>query len=139
MSDIDQHFIDSYRTAEYRVYGSLPMTLQIDVASPSLRSLHRLAGVAQSAFITASNPYSDIVEDSINHQQQQSLAADLSGIGLQYIDAEGVDPIEEWQREAGYWVLDCSLEQVSALGKVYRQNAVVWAGDDAVPRLILLR
>jgi hypothetical protein len=36
-------------------------------------------------------------------------------------------------------VFGLSLEEGMALSREWEQNAIVWAGDNTVPRLILLR
>jgi hypothetical protein len=36
-------------------------------------------------------------------------------------------------------VLGLDLDTSCALGREFHQNAIVWAGEDAVPSLILLR
>jgi hypothetical protein len=50
----------------------------------------------------------------------------------------GHDTNSDW-REASVLALDVSLELGSQYGTIYGQNAIVWAGADAVPKLVLLR
>jgi len=41
--------------------------------------------------------------------------------------------------EKSFFALGVDLETAKNLGICYQQNAIVWAGADAVPKLILLR
>lgn len=57
----------------------------------------------------------------------------------QIIEGEGIDPSGAWGAEKSFLVLGLDLETAEALGREFGQNAVVWFGADAIPRLILLR
>jgi hypothetical protein len=55
------------------------------------------------------------------------------------IDGESSDSIGTWPGEKSFLVLGLDLETAIRLGREFRQNALVWADEDAIPRLILLR
>lgn len=57
----------------------------------------------------------------------------------QIINGEGRDPTGAWPAEKNFLALGLDLETSMLLGREFCQNAVVWAGKDAIPRLILLR
>ena len=44
----------------------------------------------------------------------------------------------EWESEDSFLVLGISLEGAQELGAAYGQNAIVWCGEDAIPKLVLL-
>ncbi|WP_042883899.1 DUF3293 domain-containing protein [Cupriavidus necator] len=136
---IDDATLRAYRETHYRVRGDMPMTLRIDQASVPLAALHRAHGVASSAFITAANPFSQRCDDAANLRRQQALAQDVAQMGLRAIDAAGEHPSNGWPAEPSLLVPGLSLEEARRLGEKYEQNAVVWSGADAVPRLVLLR
>ncbi|WP_454734649.1 DUF3293 domain-containing protein [Cupriavidus necator] len=136
---IDDATLRAYRETQYRVLGDMPMTLRIDQASPRLAALHRAHGVASSAFITAANPFSQRCDDAANARRQQALAQDVARMGWRAIDAAGEHPSNGWPAEPSLLVPGLSLEDARRLGEKYEQNAVVWSGADAVPRLVLLR
>jgi hypothetical protein len=48
------------------------------------------------------------------------------------------DPTGYWPDEHGFLVMGWSLRAIKALGHTLRQNAVLWVGKDAVPKLLLL-
>nr|WP_218959681.1 DUF3293 domain-containing protein [Cupriavidus sp. IK-TO18] len=131
--------MQAYRETHYRVLGGTPMTLRVDQASAPLATLHQALGVACSGFITAANPFSQRCDDNANAARQQALAQDLAQMGLRAIEAAGEHPANGWPAEPSFLVPGLSLEGARSLGGKYGQNAVVWSGADAVPRLVLLR
>ncbi|WP_454719494.1 MULTISPECIES: DUF3293 domain-containing protein [Cupriavidus] len=143
-SRIDPALIQAYLETRYHVRGNAPLTLAIGVPSPALAALHAAAGVDCSAFVTAWNPYSRPQPDPAanarrNAARQQRLARELAGLGLAAIDGIGQHPSGGWPGEESLLVLGLALDAARALGARHGQNAIVWSGADAVPRLILLR
>lgn len=138
-SAIDDATLRAYRETEYRVHGEAPLTLKVDQRSAPLAALHARLHVASSAFITAANPFSQPCDASHNDARQQALADELAQLGFSAIPGIGQHPDNGWPGEPSFLVLGISLDTASALGTKYGQNAIVWSGADAVPRLILLR
>ena len=132
--------VQAYRETDYRVHGKTPLTLKVGIASPALAELHKAAGVTTSAFITACNPLSHMLDDTANAQRQSALTNKLEQHSLNFIDGIGQHPTNnEWPGEASFLVLDLSLEDAKVLGVQLEQNAIIWCGPNAVPQLILLR
>lgn len=138
-SHIDPRLIQAYLETEYRVLGDSSMVLHPDVFSPELAMLHQAVAVDCSAFITAYNACSQPTEAAVNRQQQARLAGVLAARGLSTIDAMGVHPAGRWPGEPSLLVPGMSLEDARQVGTQFDQNAVVWSGAGAIPRLILLR
>ncbi|MCY1197662.1 hypothetical protein D9M68_58360 [compost metagenome] len=138
-SAIPQDVIQAYLETHYHVRGNAPATLKVGEANPVLSDLHGVAGVACSAYITACNPFSEEQEPARNAELQQALAETLRQRGLRHIDGIGQHPSNGWPGEASYLVLGLGLDDARALGTQLGQNAIVWSGADAVPRLVLLR
>ena len=67
------------------------------------------------------------------------LAAALRSLGLPFFDGLGQHPSNGWQGEASFLALGATRDQACDLGTRFEQNAIVWAGADVVPRLVLLR
>jgi hypothetical protein len=65
---------------------------------------------------------------------QQILAA-----GLVAIPGIGQHPTGSWPGEPSYLVPGLARAAALELGRQFAQNALIWAGDDAVPELILLK
>ncbi len=139
--------IAAYRSTEYRVaakakFGSGTITLRIDEYSEPLSRLFAASGHQCAAFITACNPF------SAPRSLKENLAAcarlrdklDRHTAGtVRILEGEGYDPYGVWPPEKSFLVLGLNLEASHALGGEFRQNAIVWAGPDAIPGLVLLR
>lgn len=138
-SKIDPATLQAYLQTEYRVLGGVPAVLRIGMPCPDLAVLHRAHQTNCSTFLTACNPHGQVVSDQVNARRQQSLVAALSALGLTAIPGIGVHPNGEWRGEASYLVPGLGREAAQGLGRQFEQNAIVWAGEDAQPQLLLLR
>jgi hypothetical protein len=136
---IDPKRIEAYRQAEYRVLGDPGMVLRIDAVSAALAGLHRALNVDGSALITVCNPFGQATAVEINRARQALLVGELASRDLPAIATIGVDPAGLWPDEPGFLVPGMSQQEARHTGARYAQNAVVWSGADATPRLILLR
>ena len=115
-----------------------PVVLKIDTASPALHALHRRHGVDCSCFITACNPFSQRLDEHTNLRRQEALEAELRQRSLTFLPGAGRHPVNGWPAEPSFLVLGLALEAAKNLGCHYEQSAIVWAGADAVPRLVIL-
>jgi hypothetical protein len=115
-----------------------PVVLKIDTASPALHALHRRHAVDCSCFITACNPFSQRLGEQTNLRRQEMLAAELRSRSLAFLPGTGRHLANGWPAEPSFLVLGLELEAAKNLGRHYEQNAIVWAGADAVPRLVIL-
>ncbi|MBN3762095.1 DUF3293 domain-containing protein [Burkholderia sp. Ac-20365] len=138
-SRIPRATIEAYLETHYQVHGSMPVALKIGEANTTLAAIHEMNGVQSSAFVTACNPFSELLDDATNSDRQRMLAGELMQSGWRFIDGTGEHPSNDWPGEASFLVLGVSLEEATALGVGFGQNAVVWSGIDAVPQLVLLR
>ena len=137
----------AYRTTDYVVQvvqergeggGEHSLVLRVDIASQELRALHRRYGVDCSCFITACNPFSQRSDEQTNLRRQEALAAELRRRSLTFLPGEGRHPSNGWPPEPSFLVLGLALEASKNLGRHFEQNAIVWVGADAVPRLVNL-
>jgi Protein of unknown function (DUF3293) len=139
ISAIDPETLQAYRETDYRVLGDLPLTLHVDAVCPELLLLHARYQVRCSAFITACNPLGRSAAAPVNAQHQQALLAQLSRRKLVAIPGIGEHPTNQWPGEPSFLVPGVARRTAQALGRQFEQNAIVWSGLDAVPKLILLR
>lgn len=136
---LDPALIRAYQETDYRVGGERPFVLHIDLPSIDLQALYRQTRVDRAAFLTACNPGSARSSDAENEARQSELACILDGMHLAYIDGMGLHPRGGWDGEPSFLVLGMSREDACAVGRRFGQNAVVWCGSDAMPRLLLLK
>lgn len=131
--------INAYLATDYKVIAAEPFVLNIGRVSPELARWLKLNRTDSAAFITAWNPFGELVSDSENRAAQQRLLAEIKTLGLRYLDGEGRDPSGRWPGESSFLVFGISLEVAKKLAGQFRQNGFVYAGSDATPRLVLLR
>lgn len=139
MSDIHQDLIKAYEGTEFRVLEPTPFTLRIGVHAPELGALYADLNVTSAGFLTAWNPFSTETSQAENRVAQLKLIRILSLNGFPTLNAFGVDPSGAWPGEDSVFVPGLELDEAKAIGIKFGQNAVVWAGLDAVPQLVLLR
>jgi hypothetical protein len=138
-----EEVIASYRAAHYCIEpaGIPAVILRIGERSAGLASLYGKLGVDSIAFLTASNPLGVALRDADNAVALKALCADVHAMGLALmpgVTRDG-DPASGWPGEESIAILGISRDAACRLGNRYQQNAVVWAGSDAVPELIRLR
>ncbi len=139
-SEIPADLIDSYRTADYRAgSGSAAISLRIDQYSEALSQLLAGSGRQCAVFITACNPGSQPQSPAANQAVHARLREELNRHTDQIIEGTGSDPSGTWPPEPSLLALGVDLTTAQVLGRQFGQNAVVWAGADAIPRLMLLR
>ena len=137
-SPISPDLAKAYADADYHVADSnANFTMHPGKYSPELMSLHLGNKVSSSAFLTAHNPFSNIVTDAKNTDAQRALEAELTGLGFTFLNGYGCDGDGAWPKEVSLLVLGIDFETAQAITIRYGQNAFLFATEDAVPRLIL--
>jgi hypothetical protein len=130
---------DAYQATHYRADAAPPVVLRIGEPSARLRELHARWGVDASVFVTAFNPESRSLDEAENARRHEALREEIDRRGLRCLEGAGQHPTNGWPPERSFLVLGVDLDEAREWGARWQQNAVVWAGADAVPRLILLR
>ncbi|MCG3775935.1 MAG: hypothetical protein JW395_2783 [Nitrospira sp.] len=138
-SVIDPSTIAAYKETDYNVDASSPFVLRVDEACKELEIHFKKARVDCCAYITAVNPFSKNLDEASNAGRQADLERELKHRCLAFIPGIGQHPSNQWPGEPSFLVLGLSLEAAKTMGRKYEQNALVWAGPDMTPRLILLR
>lgn len=130
--------VAAYRATQYRIGGPEPFTLKIGTKSDALLQLYRKTGQTCSVFITAFNPFGQAQSAEANEAAHSRLGEHLRALSRHVIEGTGY-PSGDWPHELSYFALGISEGAARDLGHRFDQDAVVWAGADAVPRLLLLR
>ncbi len=136
---IDPQTLRAYRETDYRVLTDTPFIMHIDEICHSLAAVHAQYGVSCSTFITACNPFSQALDTQHNLCRQTGLGLILEDMGIPWLHGLGIHPAGTWPGEDSFLALGVELAPACALGRRFEQNAIVWAGADTVPQLILLR
>lgn len=139
MTTIPSDLVEAYVATDFTVLEPCPFTLRVGRRSTELAKVYTRMAVSSAGYLTAWNPYSATTSAQENATAQQSLIRSLSIEGYPTLKALGVDPSGAWPGEDSVLVPGLGLERAKSFGIEFGQNAIVWAGDDAVPRLVLLR
>ncbi len=132
--------VRAYEATDYRLgHSDQDIVLTINKRSERLAALFAANGVSFGAFITAFNPRGAIQSDAANARGHAELASKLQELGVNAIEGSGSEEGSEWPAEKSYFALGLDLETAKAIGTHFDQDAIVWVGQDAVPKLILLR
>lgn len=139
-STVSKDKIAAYRATHYRVgAGADGFILRVGQHSPELARRYRSSDRNCSLFITAFNPFGQAQSEAANEAAHAQLGKDLRTISPCVVDGEGTDPMGLWPPEKSYFALGIDDEAARILAERWRQDAVVWAGEDAMPKLILAR
>jgi hypothetical protein len=146
-STLPESLIRAYRETHYKVFAAtgteaIAFTLLTDQVCVELSAAHRRHGADCSAYITACNPYSQSLRPDENAKRQGELARELRSRDLAFDEGVGHHPSNGWEGglgEPSYLVYGLGLDAAKAFARQFEQNAFVFSGIDAVPRLILLR
>lgn len=132
--------IAAYRATHFCVNSvAPPFILKVDEPNADLASCHARHGVNCSAFITAWNPGSQPTAHDDNQVAQQRLEARLHAGHYLLLGGLGIDPSGQWEGEESLLVLGIDRQRACDIGRECRQHGIVWAGADAVPRLVMLQ
>lgn len=139
-SVIAHDLIASYCDTHYQIgTGFDSISLRIDQYSESLAKLLIVSERPYAAIIGAYNPYSQQLSDEENSAAHESLRDYLNRHSYTMIESSNIDPTDMWPAEKSFFVSGLDLNTARSLGQQFNQNAIVWIGSDAIPRLILLR
>jgi hypothetical protein len=127
----------AYRHTTYRVF--LPggcCELRVGTVSELLRDWLQNARADGFALLTAHNPGSRQCPAEENAARQAELECELLEAGFEPYAAESVADDALWPVEEGCFVTDLPLDDALALAEDYGQNALLFGGADACPRLV---
>jgi len=131
--------VAAYRAARYHVSGAAePFDLTLDTPSRALDACHRAHGVECSAFLTAFNPGSRPTTSAANAAAAARLTQRLQDLGYSLLAGFGADPGGTWPAEESVLALGLEREAAARIAREFGQAAMLHAGQDAIPRLVLL-
>jgi hypothetical protein len=91
------------------------------------------------AFITAWNPFGKSQSAEANAYWDRELKRYLSVRGFAFLTREGRGEIGEWPPESGMLVFGLSRAQAASIGRLFRQNAIVYVPLGRPAELVMLR
>lgn len=84
MIAIDEELLKAYTDARFCIYSEPALTLQVGTEPTELKTLMLKHAVSTAAFITAFNPYSQLLSDLENNQRNSKLHADIQHGGYTF-------------------------------------------------------
>lgn len=139
-SELPPALVANYFRAIYQVgIGFDAFALHIDQYSEPMLQLMLARNVSNAAIITAYNPLSQMRSAEKNQTAHAKLMETLKRRSMPLIESINIDSSGVWPDERSICVLGIDLGTIRSIGRQFEQNAVVWVGKDAVPRLLLLR
>ena len=132
----------AYRNALYQVdttKSAVAQTLRVGERNDWLG--RQLGGqpIQAACYLTACNPWGQILEPAENAARMRALRQELDSEGWQYLDGSGQDPLGQWPAEDSVLIWGMDAETARQWGRHWQQNAVLWSDADARPRLLWLR
>jgi Protein of unknown function (DUF3293) len=132
--------VSAYRATDYVAHGN-GWAVVIRIGHHSLVADRLLARMQarSGAFITAWNPFSKELSSQANEHWGRDLKRYLSVRGFAFAEGDGRGRTEDWPPEPSILAFGISRAEASAIGRRYRQNAVVYVPQGRPAELVMLR
>lgn len=128
-----RHLEEAYKQTLYHV-ADLGFRIRCDQYHPDLDAWLQDQGWTSWAFITAYNPLSQMQTAEMNQQNTALLALELAA--YPHYPASGVPLYGAWPPEPGFFIINMSEEAILALGRQFRQYAVVFGERGKASQLL---
>ncbi len=139
-SEISADLVASYCRTVYQVgIGVDAFILHIGQYSKPMLELLVLQNVSSAVIISAYNPLSQAQSYKKNLTAHAALLKILRTDAVSFVEGKNIDPSGTWVDEKSICIFGMSFDTAQVLGRQFSQNAIVWVGNNAVPRLVLLR
>jgi len=132
--------VSAYKATDYvaRNNGGV-VVIRVGHHSLAVDRLLARMGARNGAFITAWNPFGKGLSFEANEHWDRELKRYLSVHGFAVIEGEGRGRIGEWPPESSILAFEISRAEASAIGRRFRQNAVVYVRRGRPAELVMLR
>lgn len=117
-------------------YGAGYISFRINDRSAALATLLQPYHPLGAILITAWNPHSQWLDHRVNQRANDKLLADLLQRGMTVLPAFGESPDGHW-REDSFLAYPVNRETSHTLGRLYRQNAVVFISSNGRSELVM--
>ena len=133
-------FRDAYLATDYIVRdGRREFALQPGVRDPRISRLLARFRALSAAFITAFNPYSLSRGQIVNEWVHRRLVNELRERGIAFLDGHGRGLAGDWPSERSVLAFGLSKSAAAAIGRRFRQNAIVFVRRGTSTELLMLR
>ena len=130
-----EDLIKAYNQTHYKVNG-FQNPIRIGKVLKELNSYLIQKGVNSWAYITAYNPFSEVLSEEDNEKRNSELLEDIKK-DYDYKDGIGVDPKGEWEGEKSFLILGIKKNDAMTLAMKYNQNAIIYGEIGSLAELII--
>lgn len=135
---MEPDLIEAYENADYAIFVDPPLILKVGEPSRRLDELMQAEGTGTAAYITAANPHSVRQSAAENREANSALADLIAASGYPWRAGEGRDPDGRWPAEQGFLIFGIYKKNAELLGRLFRQNAILFIELGNAPQLLLL-
>jgi hypothetical protein len=132
---ITTELLEAYKATCYEIINP-KIQIYIDIENEVLFNFLKENYISSWCFITAWNPYSKELSNDENIHLNNRLEKELKDYKI--YAAQGQGTTGDWPPESSFFVVDISEGDAMALGKKYKQNAIVYGNNDGKAKLITL-
>ena len=127
----------AYLETTYRVLcASDPIDIRIGVPNAALDAMLQARGVHNWAFVSASNPRSQMTPDEDNARRHGEMTRSLHAERRLFVDALGVPDHADWTPERSVLIFGIERSEALALARRWQQYAIVYARRGELPELV---
>ncbi|AVR44763.1 DUF3293 domain-containing protein [Christiangramia fulva] len=131
-----QELINAYYHTSYNIFEP-PISIKIGQQNPQLDILLKNHHQSCWAYVTAYNPFSELLPDEENEERHCLLKDKLNE--YPFLEGEGVGLDPSWNPEKSLLILGISETDAVKLGEYFQQNAIVVGRRKGQARLVLLK
>jgi hypothetical protein len=135
---MDNDLIEAYENADYAIFVEPPLILKVGEHSSRLDELMQAEGTGTAAYVTAANPHSVRRSAAENNAANEALENLIGASGYPWRAGEGRDPDGRWPAERGFLIFGIYKNNAELLGRLFKQNAIVFIELEKAPELVLL-
>lgn len=129
------NIIDAYKNTKYIVFEH-DLIIKIGKLNQCIDKLILQYNSNEWAFITAFNPYSNVLTEKENQLRHHKLKE----LTKNYVTFEGHGVGEDptWDPELSLLIIGISKDEALIIGKQFEQNAIVYGKINETPQLLIL-
>jgi hypothetical protein len=118
-----ENFKEAYEGTKFMVFNPT-LVIEVNKKCHELDELLKQHNTSEWAYITAWNPFSEVLTDAENSQSHQKLIELVKE--YQYFEGEGVGTDPAWNPEKSLLILGITKEKAIEIGTKFEQNAIVY-------------
>jgi len=136
-NNIDQDLNQAYQNAIYKL-NQYDINIRPNNYNEELDLIlaQTQGAVSSWAFITACNPGSVVLPESINNTRTKQLLEDIVHSGFRHLKGWSGSPSDDWPREDSLLILTIKIEEAKQLAQHYGQNAFLFGLQHQKAKLI---